>query len=450
MLQNKRLQRELPVKVALLEASTLEKERHIFYPLGLAYLAGYLKKALPDVEVYISSDYDEFMERGADLAGISATSPAYQIAVQLAHRIKKERNIPVIVGGAHISTFPESLDPSFEAAVIGEGEVTFSEVVRYFIDHQGPAAGKDLTYIPGLAVHHGNRVVRTSSRPPISDLDSLPFPMRVWRGIQPHLQWLFSSRGCPGRCAFCASPRLWKGYRAHSPEHVLDELRELISRFGLSFFIFMDDLFAVDRKRVEAMKTLFSRELAQKLSLTVTLRAELATESMTSLLREMGAGFVHLGLESGSERVLNYLKGTASHVKTNERALEVCSASGLHAVGSFIIGAPDETEEELEETYRFIEKSIKRGIMKSFSFSPLVTFPGTAVWDYAVGKGLISPQNMNWRALDIDLQNFDGGSYVLLTDRMSRERFMYHFRRFKALYDETLASMMNKNSNKGA
>ncbi|MGV8123704.1 MAG: B12-binding domain-containing radical SAM protein [Candidatus Xenobiia bacterium LiM19] len=437
------------MKVALLEASTLDKERHIFYPLGLAYLAGYLKKALPDVEVYISSDFDEFMERGADLAGISATSPAYQVAAQLAQRIKREHNIPVILGGAHISTFPESLDPSFDAAVIGEGEETFSEVVRYFINHKKSAGVKDMMDISGLAVHLDGRVGRTPSRPPISDLDSLPFPMRIWRGIQPHLQWLFSSRGCPGKCAFCASPRLWKGYRAHSPAHVLAELRELISRFGLSFFIFMDDLFAVDRKRVEAMKTLFSRELAQKLSLTVTLRAELATESMTSLLREMGAGFVHLGLESGSERVLNYLKGTASHVKTNEKALEICSSSGLHAVGSFIIGAPDETEEELDETYRFIKKSMDRGIMKSFSFSPLVTFPGTAVWDYAIAKGLISPQKMNWRALDIDLRHFDGRGYVLLTDRMSRERFMYHFRRFKALYDESLASVMNQSSHKG-
>lgn len=433
------------MKVALLEASTLDRERHIFYPLGLACLAGYLKKSQPDVEVYISSDLDEFRERGADLAGISATSPAYQVAIRLAEKIKKDHNIPVILGGAHISTFPESLDPSFDAAVIGEGEITFSELVHYFRD---ASVKKDLIDISGIAFYRDGSMVLTSPRAPIQDLDSLPFPMRVWRGIEPQLQWLFSSRGCPGRCAFCASPRIWKGYRAHSPAHVLDEIRELISRFGISFFIFMDDLFAVDRKRVEAMKTLFARELARKLSLTVTLRAELATESMASLLREMGTSFVHLGLESGSERVLNYLKGTASHVKTNERALEICSASGLNAVGSFIIGAPEETEEELDETYRFIEKSIKRGIMKSFSFSPLVTFPGTAVWDHAVAKGLISPQNMNWRDLDIDLRSFDGSGYVLLTDRMSMKRFMYHFRRFKALYDDSLASMMNQSCHK--
>ncbi len=432
------------MKVALLEASTLEKERHIFYPLGLAYLAGYLKKSQPDVEVRICSDIEEFRSMPADLAGISATSPAYQIAIEMAQRIKKERNIPVILGGAHISTFPESLAPSFDAAVLGEGEVTFSEVVQHYLNQIGSASQNDLSDIAGLAIHHDGKIICTSPRSQVADLDSLPFPLRVWKGIEPHLQWLFSSRGCPGKCAFCASPRIWKGYRAHSPAYVLEELRELINRFGLTFFIFMDDLFAADRKRVETMKTLFPRELGRNLSLTVTLRAELATESMTSALRDMGVNFVHLGLESGSERVLCYLKGTASHVKTNERALEVCADSGIHAVGSFIIGAPDETEEEMEETYHFIEKSIQRGVMKSFSFSPLVTFPGTAVWDYAAGKGLISPHRMNWRALDIDLTRFDGSNYVLLTDKMSRERFMYHFRRFKDLYDETLASMMHR------
>lgn len=437
------------MKVALLEASTLDRERHIFYPLGLACLAGYLRKVMPHVEVYICSDFEELRERGADLAGITSTSPAYQVAIEMAGKIKKEYDIPVVLGGAHISTIPELLDPVFDCAVIGEGEVTFSEIVRHFMENKGPAASAGLHEIRGIAFPCDDTVILTPSRPEIADLDSLPFPMRVWRGMEPHLQWLFSSRGCPGKCAFCASPRIWKSYRAHSPARVLEELRELMSRFGMNFFIFMDDLFAVDRKRVEAMKELFSRELSCRLNLTVTLRAELAKKSMTDTLKEMGVSFVHLGIESGSERTLRYLKGSASHVKTNEKALEICNASGLNAVGSFIIGAPGETEEELDETYRFIERSLKRGIMKSFSFSPLVTFPGTAVWQYAKEKGLISPYNMNWRALDIDLRHFDGRDYVLLTDRMSRERFMYHFRRLKALYDESVAAMMGRCGHQG-
>jgi len=437
------------MKVALLEASTLDRERHIFYPLGLACLAGYLRKVMPEVEVYICTDFEELRARGADLAGITSTSPAYQVAIEMAGKIKKEYDIPVVLGGAHISTLPESLDPVFDCAVTGEGEVTFSEVVRHFMENKGPAASAGLSEIRGIAFPADDTVILTPSRPEIADLDSLPFPMRVWKGIEPHLQWLFSSRGCPGKCAFCSSPRIWKSYRAYSPARVLEELREMMSRFGMNFFIFMDDLFAVDRKRVEAMKELFSRELPCRLNLTVTLRAELAKKSMTDTLKEMGVNFVHLGIESGSERTLRYLKGTASHVKTNEKALETCTASGLNAVGSFIIGAPGETEEELEDTYRFIERCLKRGIMKSFSFSPLVTFPGTAVWYYAWEKGLISPYNMDWRTLDIDLRHFDGKDYALLTDRMSRERFMYHFRRLKALYDESVAAMMGRGGNQG-
>jgi radical SAM superfamily enzyme YgiQ (UPF0313 family) len=421
------------MKIALIEASVPAKKDRLFYPLGLAYCASYAKKLHDDLEIVICRDLEEVLEAEPHLAGISATSPAFPAAARACLAIKQELAIPVIMGGAHISGLPESLPPAFDAAVLGEGEATFAALIGLYRD-TGRLDGADLAGLKGIAFHHARSVVVTSPAPPIGDLDSIPFPMREWKGVDSLMQWSFSSRGCPFRCIFCASSTIWKGYRSHSPGYVVQELQELVRRFGLSFCIFMDDLFAVDMKRVCALSALLRETLERPLNLTVTLRADSASPEMCALLREMGVTFVHLGLESGSDRVLRSLKCGTTSVQVNSRALHTCREAGLNAVGSFILGAPGEEEEDLDSTLRFIETHLGDGSMKSFSFSPMVPFPGTAVWDEAVRKGLMDPLTVDWESLDIDIRSFDGSRYLLLSDRVSRERFIYHVERVRELF----------------
>lgn len=422
------------MKIALIEAFTPERRDRLFYPLGLAYLGGYLKNAHPEVDVRICQSIEEVMDFGPDIAGISSASPYIITASSMARRMKRELAVPVILGGAHISTLPESLPESVDAGVIGEGELTFLELIEHYMEKGWKS--EELFQIPGLALHAQGRVRLSPARPPLTDLDSIPFPMREWAGLSPSLQWMFSSRGCPYKCSFCSSSALWKGYRAHSPVYVASELSYLVRRFDMNLCIFMDDLFAVDLKRILKLKELIREKVDHPLQFSATIRAELASPEMCRALKEMGTSYVHLGLETGSDRILKSMKCTASTVETNRKALQVCCQEGLNPVGSFIIGAPDEGEEELEETYRFIRDNLRTGMMKSFSFSPLVPFPGTEVWRYAVARGLLDPSALNWVALDIDIRSFTMSDYVLLTDRMGREKFLDYFKKLKALYDE--------------
>lgn len=426
--------------IALLEA--LGEQRgagRVFYPLGLSYIAGYLKVFYPDLKIHILENFSELALIKPDIVGISSVSPAFSGATRLAIMIKEEFDIPVILGGPHISTLPGSLPAVFDAGVIGEGEETFLALISHFMQ-KGTLKKEEILNIPGLAVSLGDDVKITGKRPYIADIDIIPFPQREWSKENPLIQWVFSGRGCPFRCTFCSSPVIWKHHREHSPGYVASEIDYLVSRFNLSYCIFMDDLFAISLARVKAISDLVRKKPSRSLQYTATLRAELATKEMCEALKNLGVNYVHLGIESGSDRILKALKCGNASIRVNQEALNRCHDAGLKAIGSFIIGAPSEDEEDLEATYSFIQGNLRRGTLEGFSFSPLVPFPGTGIWQDLVKRGLINPFSFNWNILDIDIGNFNAGKYLLLTDRIDHVRFGYYFERFKSLFDGTLKS----------
>jgi len=211
-------------------------------------------------------------------------------------------------------------------------------------------------------------------------------------------------------------------------------MRDVVEKYGFRYLCFMDDLFAFDVRRLEEIRDLVRHLLP--LEITATVRADLATERSARILAEMGVKYAHVGLESGSEPVLQYLKSGTITVDRNRRALEILHKHGIRAIGSFIIGAPLETEEDLEATYRFIRENLASGCLSSFTFGPLVPFPGTAIWQDARRRGLIDEKNIDWTSLDIDIRFFDIDKYVLLAEKVSPERFRYWFSKFFDLYRE--------------
>ncbi len=417
------------MKIALIEAFSNYDDRYVFYPLGLAGLEAYLKSKIPDIEVKLCANPSELLVFSPDIAGISSTSPFYAHAVRIASEIKKELGIPVVIGGPHISSLPQSLDPVFDAAVIGEGEISFFELIKFFGENNN---FENLTGRGFLLWKNGN-IINSGHPEPIKDIDSLPFSKREWAAARPYFHCIFSSRGCPFDCSFCGSAGFWKGCRFFSPARVAEELTYIADKFDVSHCAIMDDLFAANLPRVHKLAGALEFAKDLNMTFTATLRADNSSPELAAAIYDMGVRYVHLGLESASPSVLSYLKGGNSSPEHNSAALINAHEAGMNTTATFIIGSPYETEDDIEMTYNFIKSSLADGILNNFAVSPLMPFPGTKIWDYAFSKGLVSLSGMDWIKLNIDIDNFSPDGYILLSEKMSRERFWYHFQRFQQL-----------------
>lgn len=411
-------------------------------PMGIAYVGAYLEKHLPDCETRVIENLEDALNWEPDLVGISSVTPNFPHAIEMAREIHKHRHVPVVLGGPHITGMPSSLPAEFAAGVLSEGEASFLDIARVVALRKGIQQA-DLAEIAGL-VHHGKGgPAVTKARPFIRPLDEIPFPKRDWPGIEYMPLWSFSSRGCPYRCRFCSTAEFWESYRMHSAQYVIDELNMLIDNFDAQFHLFMDDLFAVNIKRLAEIAELAKTELRRPMELTATIRADLVTEKMCRLLQQVGVIYCHLGLESGSDRVLSYLKKESTTAARNQAAIDMLHEYGIQSIGSFIIGAPMEEDEDLQLTYDFIERNTRSGKLMSFTFGPLVAFPGTAVWDHARSRGLIDEATLDWRTLDVDLRYFELSRYNLLSP-LSRERFGYWFDRFNDLWEQVKSGIISE------
>ena len=411
-------------------------------PMGIAYVGAWLEQYHPDARAWVVQTVEEALAVEPDLVGISCVTPNFPHAIAMAEQIRAERDVPVVLGGPHITGLPSSLPDVFAAGVLSEGEETFTALAALVAEHGGltPSA---LATVPGVCFHGAGKVETTRPRAFIRPLDRIPLPKRDWAGLAATSLWSFSSRGCPYRCRFCSTAEFWESYRVHSARYVVDELNALIERFDTRYHCFMDDLFAVNVKRLEEIVALAQTDLKRSLDLTVTIRADLVNERMAGLLKAIGVKYCHLGLESGSDRVLSYLKKESTTAVRNQEAIDLLTEHGLHAIGSFIIGAPMEEEEDLQRTFDFISRNVRAGKLLSFTFGPLVAFPGTAVWDDARARGLVNEQDVDWAAMDIDIRFFDPQRYTLLAP-ISRDRFTTWFHRFNALWDETRGSIAQR------
>ncbi|MFP4497041.1 MAG: B12-binding domain-containing radical SAM protein [Vulcanimicrobiota bacterium] len=418
------------MRIALLESSFKNQLGFKFYPMGLGYLASYIRKHISGIEIRVCENLEQVMNYKPDMVGLSVLSSNFPAAEKDCEKIKRELNVPVVLGGAHVSSIPEILPGCFNAGVVGEGEVTFLEIVKLF-ERQRKLKNHDLLQIDGVVLNIEGKIHLAPRRVLIEDLDNLPYPARDW-GVDDHCNWTFTGRGCPYNCAFCFSSLFWDRYRVNSAEYVVGELEELKKYRSIKEHAFWDDLFTVNVKRVRDISSLLNKRIGEKISFTVAARSNLVDVELARAFVELGVEYVHLGLESGSDRVLNFLKVDDCSVETNQKAIDILSSFGIKAIGTFIIGSPTETGEDLEKTYQFINRNLKNGKLFAFCFGPLSPFPGTAIWNYAVSRGIIKPDEFDWTSLNIDISNFNRENYKILSDT-SPEKFYYYFEKLNEI-----------------
>ncbi len=392
--------------------------------LGPMALEAYLS-ANSDVSVWIVESVTDIVSLAPDLVGISSVTENYGRAISMARDIKSRLSIPVVIGGVHISTCPESLDPVFDAGVIGEGEETFLELLTRY---------PDIGRVSGLAYWKEGALAVNNPRKPMPDLDRLPHLRRDKWVRNLGLPVIMTSRGCPYRCSFCSSPLIWKGCRTFSPEYIIAEIEEMVTRYNAKFIRFFDDILTLDKKRLALLvDLLYGSGLAQEVTFSCFSRANLLDREMMKLLLRGNIRCVAFGLESASQKVLDSLKDRAAAVQESQSVIDMACDEGLYVSCSVIIGAPEETEDDLMKTFTFLLQNEKK--LSEVEINPLIPYPGTDLWRTALGRGLVSIA-MDWSMLKdyCFIPLFDKDRYIYLNEKIPFDRFIYYVKGFTSLH----------------
>ena len=306
-------------------------------------------------------------------------------------RLIKERypEKPIIWGGYHPTLLPEltATEPYVDAVVRGQGERTFQEIVTRLEE------GKGFEGIAGVTYRDGSGEIITNPDRPIENLDNFPpapyelldierfFRMnRDRRSIQ-----YFSSQGCPFKCGYCVEPKVFGKWSGRSAGKVVDELEELVRRYRLEHVSFADANFSANLKRIrEICELLISREI--KITWTVTGRADQIvrfTPEMSRLLKDAGCVTMEIGIESGSQAVLNLVdKRTTPEMAL--RSNQILKEVGIKGVYAFMVGFPKEitaSADEIRQTLLLIKKLRKNHpdvVTVTFFATP---YPGTPFYE---------------------------------------------------------------------
>ena len=342
----------------------------LFYnspPLGLCYLAAVLKQKKYEVEIIDAAveglSLEKVMKRIAkfspQIVGVITFTACKHSSYEAVREIKTRfPGIKVVIGGPHITSNPEDLlgCPEADMAVIGEGENTFRELVESI------EKGEDASRVKGLAYNLDGKVFFTPPREFISDLDLLPFPARELVPIklykpQPNDQKLLpklsmiSSRGCPYSCIFCDKNVFKNIYRSFSPKYIVSEMSHLVKDFKARDIAFLDSTFTPSKSRVyEIVKEIKKANL--NVTWTCSVRADILDEQLLKEMKLAGCWRVRIGVESGNNEVLNFIKKgiTTNHARQVAKwAYEL----DLEPKAFFMVGHLIDTKETLEDTINF-------------------------------------------------------------------------------------------------
>jgi len=329
---------------------------------------------------------------------LDSTTPSIYSDIECAKICKEESGASVIMVGPHCSALPEETlvlaKGAVDVACIGEYDYTVRDTIRNF---------HNLSSVPGIAYLEGGKPVRTKVRPPIQDLDALPFP--AWRHLDllkyfdggklhPYID-VIAGRGCPNACIFCLWPQVMHGlkFRLRSPGNVVDEMERDIEICpqvlkGGEFF-FEDDTFTVDKDRAMAIcGEILDRNL--KITFSVNSRVDTVDEEMLKLMKRAGCRELLVGFESGDQGMLDKMHKNAT-VEDARRFMELTQKTGLDVHGCFVLGLPGETRESIEKTIRFALELP----LHTVQFSGAVPFPGTRYYRYCRDQNLLTAKS--WR-----------------------------------------------------
>lgn len=402
--------------------------------LGLGYLAGALKREnhqvhiLDCVNLKLSLEqFEHYIDAcNVDVIGFKVFSTDVFSVKRSLQCVKKKRpDMKIILGGAHPSTFPEQTLQYFEEAdfaIRGEAEKGLTDLITHL--SQPDQIAKD--QIPGL-IWRESGAIRCNPPLFIENLDALGSP--DWDLINPcHYPFqtsyfarskivapLIMTRGCPYHCTFC-SCRAITGHkiRAHSVSYMIHQIKLLQSRFGIREICFIDDNFLA---RKDLVMELCEKILAENLDIRWScfgIRLDLVDEQVLDLMEKSGCYLLTVGIESGSQRILDHMKKKLTIELIEEKIKLINSKTRINIIGNFIIGYPAENEDDIRKTIKFAGKLPLYGA----NFFPFHPTPGTEIYERLIAEKKLGP--MNWQNMGQDMKPY-------VPEGISRQQFTWLF-----------------------
>tara|TARA_B100000315_G_scaffold41491_1_gene36405 strand:+ start:25893 stop:27326 length:1434 start_codon:yes stop_codon:yes gene_type:complete len=371
-------------------------EATIYPPIGLAYLASVLRNSNIKVKIIdanlmkLTSNQvlEMLVSENPDLIGISLNIITGKAGIDLARLIKERIKSKVCLGGPLVSTNSEKILEISQAdiAVIGEGENTLLEICKR----------KKFSKIKGIVWKSEDGCINNNGLPDLIDnLDTIPIP--AYDLLPPFIKYhsmarkvpigtIITSRGCPYNCSFCNHNIFGKKFRAFSPEYVIEEIKLLITQYGIKQLDILDDNFTLDIKRADRILDLI---IENKFNLLINLqngvRADRLTQSIVKKMKKAGVFKAGIGIETGSMQIMRDIEKDLDLHKASQ-AVDWFRKEGIITIGFFIIGFPTDTREIIEETINFAIK-INPSIA---NFCILIPFPGTEIYFYMKRKNLLN------------------------------------------------------------
>lgn len=401
------------------------KEYFSFYtpapPLGLMYLASYLRKYKIETKVYelgvfemeevkIQKDRVRFGVSDREIVKIlkkekpkivgitSMYSIYYRDVMEIAKTIKKfDKKIKVIIGGNHPSSYYKYVlkDRDIDLVVIGEGEVTFLELCRAILTGK-----KNFADIKGIAYYKNRKVVTTFPRPLIQDLDEVPFPARDMIDLAKYsepaknspyimrhpISTIVTSRGCPQKCVYCTVKAVWgRTWRGRSAKNVVDEIEELINNYGIRELAILDDSASVNKRRWnEICDEMIKRKVNIKWMTPNGIAHWTLDKKLVKKMYRAGCYRITFGIESGNPETRLFL-GKPFALKQAKELIQYANKLGMWTICTNIIGFPYEKMNSIRDTIEYA----KTCGTDFAAFFLLIPQPTSDVYQYFKKEGLL-------------------------------------------------------------
>lgn len=416
-----------------------------YFPLGLLYVGTYVKNIcqvkildclIDNVEAKkkgVATQYGSSLKhiKGVlkdfqpDIVGIASPfSSQSRNTLKIASLVKQVNPKIITVVGGPSATVESDLylnsNKTVDICVIGEGELTFHDIVKYY------SSGhiKDIQTIQGIHYRNEGKIIRNQARPLILNLDSLEIPdyslidskrylkdtllYKNRSGISQNSISVITSRGCPYGCVFC-SVHLHMGrlYRAHSPKYIIKHLKRLITTYGIRHFHFEDDNLTFDQKRFERiLDEIIKQKLRIQWDTPNGVRLDTLSKPLLRKAKRSGCVFLRIAIESGSQQVINKIVHKGIRLDDAIKVASWCREIGIPLGAFYVIGFPGETPEDIQTTLSFALNLYKKFHVQPdiFVATPLI---GTRLYQICrENKYMVYPTNNYYLSQATQLHGF--------------------------------------------